>query len=286
MDVHSRQLHANHHVHHQLRVALLAVVLAVAPVAAHAQVSVEVSPLRVDLNAGTGGTPYTQAVTLTNRDKVAVRIRARVDDWYLSKDGTPQFVPAEGTLPYSAAAWTRVNPSEQVAQAGETVTVRFTTTTPPGTTPGGYRTALMFDFEPASGDAAGRGRNVTFKGRIATVVYVTVGSPKPAVEVVDVQQADPAAGRPPSVVATLKNTGRIHVRIKGHMLIYNQAGAEVRRIALPDVPLLPESERNLIVPLADSGQEPLAPGEYRVTFRIDVGLPEVLVGETTVTIGK
>ena len=133
------------------------------PRPARAQVAVEVSPLRVEMNAGTGGAPYTQAVTLTNRDKNAVRIRARVDDWYLSKDGTPQYVPAEATMPYSAAAWTRVNPSEQVAQPGETVTVRFTTTTPSGTTPGGYRAAIMFEFGPPGGDAAGQGTPVILK---------------------------------------------------------------------------------------------------------------------------
>ncbi len=286
MDVQGRQLHADDHLHRQLAVAVLATALAMLPGVARAQVSVEVAPPRVDLSTANGGTPQTQAITLTNKDKNPVRIRARVDDWFLSKDGTPQFVLAEGKIPFSAAAWTRVNPSEQVAQPGETVTVRFTTTAPAGTTAGGYRAAIMFEFEPPGGDAGGRGRSVTFKGRVATVVYVTVGAPKPAVELVDVQEVDPSSVGPPVVMATLKNTGRVHVRTRGQMLIYNQAGSVVRRIPIPDVPVLPESERALVMQMVDPGQEPLPPGQYRVEFRIDVGLPEVLVGETTVTIGK
>lgn len=286
MDVHNRYVHAHDYVHHQLAVAALAATLILVPLAATAQVTVEVSPLRVEVNAPTGGVPYTQAVTVTNRDKNPVRIRARVDDWYLSKDGTPQFVPADGTMPYSAASWTRVNPGEQVAQPGETVTVRFTVTTPAGTAPAGYRAAIMFEFGPPVGNAVDRGQNVMFRGRVATVVYVTIGSPKPAVEVVDVRQASTQAGRPPTAVATLKNTGRVHVRTKGQMLIYSRAGTLVRKTQLPDVPVLPESERDVIVAMVEDGQEPLAPGQYRVEFRIDVGLAAVLVGETTVTIGK
>ncbi len=286
MDVQRRHVHADHHVHHQLAVALLLAALTAVPGVARGQVSVEVAPPRVDLRTANGGTPQTQAITLTNKDKNAVRIRARVDDWYLSKDGTPQFVLADGKTAYSAAAWTRVNPSEQVAQPGETVTVRFTTTTPQGTAPGGYHAAIMFEFEPPGGDATGRGRSVMFKGRVATVVYVTVGSLKPAVELVDVREVDASSVGPRVVAATLKNTGRVHVRTKGQMVIYGEAGNVVRRIALPDVPVLPESERDVIVQMGESGQESLPPGQYRVEFRIDVGLPEVLVGETTVTIAK
>ena len=125
-----------------------------------------------------------------------------------------------------------------------------------------------------------------FKGRVATVLYVTVGSPKPAVELVDVQQVDPSEGRPAAAVATLKNTGKVHVRIKGQVVVSNEAGVEVRRLPIPDVPVLPESERDVVVPLAEQGQEPLARGQYRVAFRIDLGLPELVVGETTVTVGK
>jgi hypothetical protein len=39
------------------------------------------------------------------------------------------------------------------------------------------------------------------------------------------------------------------------------------------------------VPLSDDAQPaPLPPGRYRLELRVDVGLPEVLVGETTITI--
>ncbi len=261
--------------------ALAAVMMV--PAAVRAQVSVEVTPLRVELKTGPGGN-YTQSVTLTNHDKSPVRIHARVDDWYLSKDGTPQFQLADGTMKYSAASWVRVNPAEVVVQPGATEMVRFTTTAPAGTPEGGYRAAIMFELGPPGAEGV-LSKGVMFKSRVATLVYVTVGAPRPAIDLEDVQPRVKAP-QPPVIVATLKNTGRVHVRTRGQMLISDPSGNVVRRIAVPDVPLLPESEREVVVALAEEGQAPLPAGEYRVELRIDVGLPALLVGETTVTIGR
>jgi hypothetical protein len=262
-------------------VALL--VATMVPASARAQVSVEVTPLRVELKTGPGGT-YTQTVTLTNHDKNAVRIHARVDDWYLSKDGTPQFKLADTPMPHSAASWVRVNPAEVMAQPGATEVVRFTVTVPAGTAAGGYRAAIMFEFGPGGAEGV-ISKGVMFKSRVATLLYVTAGTPKPLVDLVDVQPRQ-TPGQPTVVVALLKNAGQVHTRTRGQMLIYDKAGTVVRRIAVPDVPVLPESERELVVAMAEQGQASLPAGEYRVELRIDVGLPALLVGETTVTIGR
>ncbi len=255
------------------------------PVAAAAQVSMEVSPLRVDLKTKPGG-KTTQAVTLVNHGKDAVRIRASVSDWYLSKDGTPQFGSDPTTATYSAGSWVRITPPEQIVQPGSNGVVRFTMEVPATIRDGGYRSSILFEFLPGGSDASGRGRDVVFKTRVATLVYVTIGTPKPAVELIDVQPLV-KQGKPLSAVATLKNTGSVQVRTKGNLVVLDNAGTEVRRLALPDVPVLPQSERDVIVAISPPDEkQPLPPGNYRVEFRIDVGLPELLVGETTVTIGR
>jgi P pilus assembly chaperone PapD len=80
---------------------------------ATAQISVEVSPLRVELQAGPGSSS-TQAVTLNNSSPEAVRIRARVTDWDLSRDGAPQFEGAKESGPFSATSWVRVAPPNRL----------------------------------------------------------------------------------------------------------------------------------------------------------------------------
>jgi hypothetical protein len=211
-----------------------------------------------------------------------VRVRATISDWHLSRDGSPQFAEAADPK-YSASAWTRVAPPEQVIAAGKEATVRFTLTVPPGTTPAGYRTSVLFEFAPGSAPPVARGRAVQVRSRIATLVYANVGEPPAAVELTDLS-ARIVAGQPPAIVAVLKNTGQRTVRTRGTLTLYDKSGAVVSQTPVPDVPLLPESEREVAIAAIDKDKPPPPPGEYRVEVRIDVGLPAVIVGETTLKV--
>lgn len=251
-----------------------------APVAAQDGLAIEVSPLRVELKVLPKAT-HTQAITLKNDGAAAVRVRARIDDYWLSSDGTPQFKYAKPGEPYSAAAWIRLNPSDVVVKPGEQTIIRASTVVPAGTTDGAYRAAVMFEFEPPGLDPRATAHSMQFRGRVATIVYATVGNPKTDIELVDLQ-ADGA-----DVVATLTNRGRGYVRTKGTLVITNTDGGVVREVPLPAVPVLPESTREVRVPT--SGQAtptPLGPGRYTVEVRIDVAQAALLVGETTLEVGK
>ena len=266
-----------------LTVALFAIAASfgVSPVAA--QVSVEVSPLRVELQAGPGSST-TQPITLTNYGKEAVRVRARLTDWDLTRDGTPQFEGAEVAGRYSATAWLRVAPPEQVLEPGASATVRFNATVPEAVEPGGYRTGILFEFEAASGPILSARGKVEFKSRIATLIYINAGAPPAMTELVDVKVRPTNEGL--DVVATVKNSGRKTVRTKGTLVLFDAAGAVARETAVPDVPLLPESEREVAVPVAIAAATPLAPGIYRAELKLDLGLAAIIVGETPVTIAK
>ena len=54
---------------------------------------------------------------------------------------------------------------------------------------------------------------------------------------------------------------------------------------MPDVPVLPESERDVAVSTGDSPNA-LPPGDYRVELKIDVGQTAVIVGETTLKVER
>jgi P pilus assembly chaperone PapD len=268
--------------------ALSAVALAFVPLIATpdrvaAQVSIEVSPLRVELQAGPGSTT-TQPVTVTNYGNDPVRVRARLTDWDLTRDGTPQFegVPADG--PYSATSWVRLAPPEQVIEPGATATVRFSATLPAAVEAGGYRTGILFEFEPASVDPGSMKRELSFKSRIATLIYVNAGAPPAATELVDVRVRPSTEGV--DIVATVRNSGRRTVRTKGTLVLFDASGAVAREAAVPDVPLLPESEREVAVPVATTSTSPLAPGVYRAELKLDLGLAAIIVGETPLRISR
>jgi hypothetical protein len=262
-------------------VASLCLPLLAAP--ASAQVSLEVSPLRVELQTQPGGTT-TQAVTLTNAGKEPVRVRARLTDWDLSRDGAPQFEGSQQGGPFSATAWVRIAPPEQLIEPAKHGTVRFTLSVPAGVAPAGYRTGILFEFSAASADPVARGRDIQFRSRIATLIYVNIGQPPAAVELIDLllRPTDTET----KVVAVLKNTSRRTVRTKGSLVLFDKAGAAVRTVPVPDVPVLPESEREVAITVADASQPPLPDGEYRVEVKIDAGMPALIVGETTLKVPK
>ncbi|HEU4935547.1 MAG TPA: hypothetical protein VFT39_03770 [Vicinamibacterales bacterium] len=112
MDLQHGYLHANDPLYAQraLVVVALGALLLHAP-SASAQMSVEVSPLRVELTAGPGSST-TQAITVANAGSEPVRVRAIATDWDLSRDGAPQFEGVAEGGPYSATSWIRVAPPE------------------------------------------------------------------------------------------------------------------------------------------------------------------------------
>ena len=285
MDLQQRHLHADDSLYAQRSVIglALATLLFSAPPAT-AQISVEVSPLRVELTAGPGSTT-TQAITISNAGKDAVRVRATATDWDLSRDGAPQFEGAVEGGPYSATSWIRVAPPELVIEPGKDATVRFSLSVPAGIQPGGYRTGILFEFGPVNANPAGRGREVMFKSRIATLIYISIGQPAMAGELTNLLVR--SAGAQTQVVATIKNSSRRYVRTRGSLILYDQAGRNVREIPMPDVPLLPESERDVAITVIDPERQlTVAPGDYKVEVRIDVSLPALLVGETTLKVLK
>ena len=266
-----------------IRPILCAALLVVSPAAGEAQVSVEVAPLRVELQAGPGSVAN-QAITIMNSGKDPISVRARITDWDLARDGSPQFegVPEGG--PYSATSWIRVAPPQLVVDPGKEGVVRFSLTVPQGVEPAGYRTGILFEFLPPGTDIAKRGRGeVQFRSRIASLVYVNVGTPPLNVELTDLFSRDTKEGL--RVVAVLKNTSKRTVRTKGTLTLLDRAGATIAQFPVPDVPLLPEREREVSIPTSET-DKPVPPGEYRVEVRIDVGMPAVIVGETTLKVPK
>jgi len=286
MELRPRTLHANRRLHPDrslIRGACCLLLLVCgwsAP--ARAQISVEVSPLRVEIQAGPGASS-TQAITLNNGGTEPVRVRARLTDWDLSRDGSPQFegVPEGG--PFSATAWVRVAPPEVIIDPGKDGIVRFTMTVPTGTAPSGYRTAILFEFLPASGDLTRRAKEMQFRSRVATLIYANVGEPPVAVELTDLRSR--VTKEHTALIAVLANTSKRTVRTKGTLTVFEAGGKQVAQVPLPDVPLLPESEREVAIVVFEAAK-PLPDGEYRVEVKIDVGMPALIVGETTLKVAR
>jgi P pilus assembly chaperone PapD len=263
-----------------IAVAAIALVSAVPP--AHAQVSVEATPLRIEITAEPGSS-HTQAITLTNPGTEPVRVKVSIADWHLSRDGAPQFQQPEATREYAAASWVRFAPPELVLEPGKQGTVRFTLTVPVDVKAGGYRTGLLFEFVPLGETAKiDKGRQIILRSRIASLIYVNIGQIAAAVELTNLQVKP---GPDTQIVAGLKNTSRRTVRTRGSLMLYDGSGIAVATIPVPDVPVLPESERDVAI-MATEALKTLLSGDYKVELKLDLGMPALVVGETTLKVAR
>ena len=243
---------------------------------ARAEISFSVSPIRIDMTGDSGGS-YTDAIEVNNEGKEKVRIKVSMQDWELTEDGIPIFRKA-GTNSRSCTGWLKINPVDFQLQPGEKKTVRYSVAIPAGTAVGGYWGAFIFETVPHV-EPGQKTRAVAIKGNIASIVYVTVGKPKPVAEIIDMGHAEKKEGS--AITVRLQNTGcPVQFRVKGSVAINGKDGKEVRTIPLPDAPVLAGSTRTFSLPIG----EKLPAGSYTAVASVDAGGDALLAGEIAFTV--
>lgn len=234
-------------------------------------ISISVSPIRVEHQVPPGSS-LTEAITIANDGTSPVFIRVKIEDWTLSPEGALNFYPG-GTQAYSAGAWIRVNPKEFDLKPGESQDVRYALAVPKDTVPGGYRAAIIFATVPRP-VAGEKQKQVMVEGRIATILYQTVGKPLPSGEITNLAFQVNREGKPEFSIS-FQNTGQVHFRTRGEITIRDRGGKEMARVPLPDFPILPQSKRDFGVAL----EQKLTPGDYVAELVMDIGRKELLGGE-------
>ena len=240
-------------------------------------ISIGVTPIRVEHSVPAGGS-LTDAITVANDDSSAVHVRVKVEDWSITQDGAVKFAPG-GSQSSSASSWIRVNPREFDLAPKQSQSVRYALTGPKEAVPGGYRAAIVFATIPRPKPGE-KEKRVMLEGRIATILYETVGKPVPSGEITNLSFKLNPEGKPEFLI-TFENSGKVHIRTRGEILIRDKAKKEVAKMPLPDVPVLPQSSRDLKATL----EERLLPGDYVAELIIDIGKKELLAGERKFSIG-
>lgn len=231
----------------------------------------DVSPLRVQLHAKPGA-EYTNAIQVTNSGSDPVRLQAYINDWTMNEAGTPSFRTA-GSLNGTSSLWVDSAPSDFLLDPGEQEFVRFTIRVPTDAADGGYHTAILLESIPI-GRAEPERPHVIVNGRVACIIYVTVGDPERSARIrsftVEHQEGKAV------MELVVENTGKDFIRLAGDACLVVDGGQENNRVELPDVPVLPGLTRRIELQLPDD-VEAVASAVARVTIEVaDTG---VLVGE-------
>gem|GEM_PF-5352487 len=173
----------------------LAAVLLAAALPAQGQIYFGISPIRAEHRIKPGGS-LTEVFLIRNNDAGPIRIKVYGENWTIRDDGTAAFI-GETPTTYSSKDWIVINPQDFRMNPGETKSVRYTIAVPPGTSPGGYHSAISFETVPDA-SAARAGNRMLFTGKIAAAVYVIAGRPAVEGDLVDFTLGEKTAGRPSS----------------------------------------------------------------------------------------
>ncbi|MDQ7820710.1 MAG: hypothetical protein QN173_09650 [Armatimonadota bacterium] len=257
------------------RAAAAAAALALVSAAAAGQaqpLSFGLSPPEVELAPAPAGTA-TGIVVVYNRSGRRVRFRASVEDIAIRPSGTMD-VLRPGSTAWSLASFTRVLPAEFDVDPDRALPVRVTVTVPPDARGGRYG-AVVVAPTPVLQTTGVTGTVSVVVPKLASRLLVRVrGTELVSADI----QSMVAVARPPGAEVRLlfRNTGNVHVRVQGFVVLLDASGHQTGKVVLPDVVVLPGGAREFRATWAT----PLTPGAYTVRAVLDYGGAALLAGET------
>lgn len=227
---------------------LLATASLLTPLLAAAQgFAAYISPPRFEVRTQ-AGQPLRQVLEIQHVGQQKGNYRIYTNDWVLNADQSATF--SNELAPDSCRPWVAIERKELTLEPGARYRYRFEITPPAGTAARECRFAIMVEgLDPTR--VAGN-LNLPVGGRIAVIVYATVGDAAPRLEIVGARVA-PVNGQPQAQIA-VRNSGNATGRLEGFLRGTDASGARLD-LSPADLPILPGDTRALpLSPNTEEGQ--------------------------------
>jgi hypothetical protein len=201
--------------------------------------SATVSPPRFELQ-GKPGEVIREIVEIDNAGDTPALFALRTADWDLTDSGGLTIFPPE-LQPNSCRPWVRIERRALRLQAQSGKRFRFEIHVPEDAPEGECRVALLVESGDDSSILA-RAKNISFPidGRIAIIIYVSIGNAAPELSVQSLRLQD-VNGRLTPVVL-LENSGNAHGRPSGFLEGRDASGKRID-FAVAQTPILPGRSR-------------------------------------------
>jgi hypothetical protein len=188
-----------------------------------------VSPVKLELEAQKGQT-LNQTIKLRNDAKDPVTYYLSAEQFIAADEsGKPQFV---GGNKADLASWIKFNYDSITVLGGQTIEVPFTIAVPEFAGPGGHYAAIFFNI--AAPKSAATTSQVSLDNRAGVLVLLKVaGDIKESAELVEFKPADQIySSLPVDFSFRLKNTGNVHLKPQGTIIISDMFGLVVDKVAV------------------------------------------------------
>jgi P pilus assembly chaperone PapD len=231
-----------------LRTLLLSAAAVLVPALAGAQgFAAYISPPRFEVQA-TAGQALRQVLEIQHVGREKGNYRVYTNDWVFNADNSATF--SNELAPDSCRPWVAIERKELTLEPGARYRYRFEISPPAGTPARECRFAIMVEgLDPARVEG---NLNLPVGGRIAVIVYATIGDAAPRLEIVGTQVL-PVNGQLTAQLA-VRNSGNATGRIEGFVNGTDAAGQKME-MAPADLPILPGETRGLALsPVVEEGK--------------------------------
>ena len=225
--------------HNKLSLLILVITVCTLNNAWAGSFSATVSPPRFELQ-GKPGEVIRDIVEIDNAGDTAALFALRTADWNLTENGGLTIYPPE-LQPDSCRPWARIERRALRLQPQSGKRFRFEIHIPEDAPSGECRLAILVEPGDESGILA-RAKNIHFPidGRIAIIIYVTIGDATPVLTLQSLELQDVNGRLTP--VALLKNTGNAHGRPFGFLEGRDASGKRID-FTVAQTPILPGQTR-------------------------------------------
>ena len=235
---------------------------------------IQVSPVLIDLNADKGN-EYNLKLTVTNVTAGSLALKSSIDD-FRAKDetGEPKIItdPNDVQQTYSMKSWVTPIPSFTL-KSKESRQITATVQIPANAEVGGHYGVIRFSGVPPELQDA----NVALSASVGVLLLARVGgdSIKESASVIEFnanrnsKNGSIFKASPVTYFERIQNTGNIHVKPTGNIVVKNTFGAVADTLTVNEPPthILPHSTRTF-TPVSTKS---LPPGRYTASLNLAYG---------------
>jgi hypothetical protein len=238
--------------------------------------AVTISPLNFELN-GKPGDNISNIVRVYNDLDAEITVNMEVQDFGAAgEQGQVLLKSAEDSGAYSLAKWVTLTPKTFTLAPRSSQVVEFAVKVPVSGEPGGHYASILASV---SGSATAGG--VAVSQKVGSLLLLNVaGDVSEKLSLLNFNaDSNFTEYGPEKLIARFRNDGTVHLKPRGFVTIKNMFGSEVAKLDLPQLNVLPQSVREIDVPLKDSGSKF---GRYEATLSAIYGATNEPLSAVTV----
>ena len=200
-----------------------------------------VSPLTFELTANPGD-EISNIVKVFNTGDSSIPVTIEVEDFRpVGETGQVTISPEEDET-YSLAKWVRTVPETFILEPQELRVVEFTVSVPLNAEPGGHYGSILASI--SGGTIAGGGTAIAQKVGALLLLQVA-GEVREQLFLKSFKAPQFSEYGPITLASRFENSGTVHVKPRGFILIKNMLGGEVAQLNLSQKNVLPDSIRRM-----------------------------------------